>query len=78
MFIERNWEDGKKELINMEVGTVLRIHEGLPSCWFLEVDAGGKAHVLQKNNSITIIHNQYKALKEKWIGDKEVFVIAEN
>ena len=33
--------------------------------------------LLQKNNSITIIHNQYKALKEKWIGDKEVFVITE-
>ena len=77
MFIERIWEDGKQELINMEVGTVLRIHEGLPSCWFLEVDAGGKEHVLQKNNSITIIHNQYKALKEKWVGGRDVCVIAE-
>jgi hypothetical protein len=77
MFIERVWEDGKRELINMEVGTVLRIHEGLPSCWFLEVDAGGKTHVLQQNNSITIIHNQYKALKEQWVGSKNVFVIAE-
>ena len=77
MFIERVWEDGKRELINMEIGTVLRIHEGLPSCWFLEVDAGGKTHVLQQNNSITIIHNQYKALKEQWVGSKNVFVIAE-
>ena len=77
MFIERVWEDSKRELINMEVGTVLRIHEGLPSCWFLEVDAGGKTHVLQQNNSITIIHNQYKALKEQWVGSKNVFVIAE-
>jgi hypothetical protein len=77
MFIERVWEDGKRELINMEVGTVLRIHEGLPSCWFLEVDAGGKTHVLQQNNSITVIHNQYKALKEQWVGSKNVFVIAE-
>ena len=77
MFIERVWEDGKRELINMEIGTVLRIHEGLPSCWFLEVDAGGKTHVLQQNNSITVIHNQYKALKEQWVGSKNVFVIAE-
>lgn len=75
MFIERIWEDGKQELINLEVGTVLRIHEGLPSCWFLEVDAGGKTLVLQKNDSITIIHNQYKALKEQWVGSKNVFVI---
>lgn len=77
MFIERKWENGKKELINMEVGTVLRIHEGLPSCWFLEVDAGGKTHVLQQNNSITVIHNQYKALKEQWVGGKDVFAITE-
>ena len=77
MFIERNWENGKRELISMEVGTVLRIHEGLPSCWFLEVDACGKEHVLQKNNSITVIHNQYKALKEKWVAGKDVYVIAE-
>lgn len=78
MFIERIWEDGKQELINMEVGTVLRIHEGLPSCWFLEVDAGGKTHVLQKNNSITVIHSQYKALKEQWVGDRSIFTIAAN
>lgn len=78
MFIERIWEDGKQELISMEAGSVLRMYEGLPSCWFLEVDAGGKAHVLQKNNSITIIHNQYQALKEQWIGGKDVFVISEN
>ncbi len=77
MFIERIWEDGKRELISMEVGTVLRIHEGLPSCWFLEVDAGGKTHVLQQNNSITVIRNQYKALKEQWVGGKDVYVIAE-
>ena len=77
MFIERIWEEGKQELINMEAGTVLRIHEGLPSCWFLEVDAGGKEHVLQKNNSITVIRNQYQALKEQWVGGKDVYVIAE-
>ena len=77
MFIERIWEDGKQELISMEAGSVLRMYEGLPSCWFLEVDAGGKAHVLQKNNSITIIHDQYKALKEKWVDGRDIYVIAE-
>lgn len=77
MFIERIWEDGKQELIGMESGTVLRMYEGLPSCWFLVVDAGGKEHVLQKNNSITVIHQQYKALREKWVGDAGIYVIDE-
>lgn len=77
MFVERIWEDGKQELISMEAGSVLRMYEGLPSCWFLEVDACGKEHVLQKNNSITVIRNQYLVLKEQWVGGRDVYVIEE-
>ena len=61
----------------MDAGTALRMHEGYPSCWFLEVDACGKEHVLQKNNSITVIRNQYQALKEQWVGGRDVYVIEE-
>ena len=64
MFVERIWEDGKQELISMEAGSVLRMYEGMPSCWFLEVDAGGKAHVLQKNNSITGSQEKLRRLHE--------------
>ena len=46
MFIERIWEDGKAELINMDTGAVLRMHEGYSSCWFLDVEAGGKVNNL--------------------------------
>ena len=77
MFIERVWEDGKIELFNMNAGTVLRMHEGYSSCWFLEVEAGGKDHTLLKNTSITIIRQQYQTIKAQWVGDQTVVVIAE-
>lgn len=77
MFIERIWEDGKVELFNMDAGTVLRMHEGYASCWFLEVEVGGKDHTLLKNSSITIIHQQYEAVKAQWVGGKTVVTIAE-
>ena len=77
MFIERTWENGKAELLNMEAGTVLRMHEGYPSCWFLEVDMGGKVYVLLKNTSITIIQQKYQAAKAQWVGGKDVFSIAD-
>lgn len=77
MFIERTWENGKAELLNMEAGTALRMHEGYPSCWFLEVDMGGKVYVLLKNTSITIIQQKYQAAKAQWVGGKDVFAISD-
>ena len=77
MFIERVWEDGKAMLINMDTGAVLRMHEGYASCWFLDVEAGGKDHTLLKNTSITIIRQQYQSIKAQWVGDQTVAVIAE-
>lgn len=58
MSIERTWENGKSELLNMDRGTILRMHEGYLSCWFLEADLGGKVYVLLKNTSITIIQKK--------------------
>lgn len=75
MFIERIWDDGKVELINMDTGAMLRMHEGYSSCWFLDVEIGGKVNTLLKNTSITIIHQQYQAIKDKWVGDKTVVVV---
>ena len=77
MFIERVWENGKAELINMDTGTVLRMHEGYSSCWFLDVEAGGKVNNLLKNSSITIIQNQYNAIKAQWVGDKTVVTVTD-
>ena len=77
MFIERTWENGKAELCNMDRGTALRMHEGYPSCWFLEVDMGGKVYVLRKNTSITLIRNQYQELKAQWVGDAAVAVVTD-
>lgn len=77
MYIERTWENGKAELFNMEAGTVLRMHEGLPSCWFLEVDMGGKVYVLLQNTSITIIQQKYQAIKAQWVGGKDVVAITD-
>lgn len=77
MYIERTWENGKAELFNMDAGTVLRMHEGYPSCWFLEVDMGGKVYVLLKNTSITIIQKKYHDIKAQWVGDKTVFTVTE-
>lgn len=77
MFIERTWKDGKVELFNMDAGTVLRIHEGYASCWYLEVDMGGKVYILLQNTSITIIQQQYRALKQQWVGDKTVSVVTD-
>ena len=77
MFIERTWENGKAELFNMDRGTALRMHEGYPTCWFLEVDMGGKVYVLRKNTSITLIRNQYQELKTQWVGDAAVAVVTD-
>ena len=77
MFIERTWENGKAELFKMDAGTTLRMHEGYPSCWFLEVDMGGKVYVLLKNTSITIIREKYAELKDKWVADAAVTVITD-
>lgn len=77
MFIERTWENGKAELFHMDCGTVLRMHEGYPSCWFLEVDMGGKVYVLLKNTSITIIREKYSELKAQWAGNATVTVITD-
>ena len=77
MFIERTWENGQAELFNMDRGTALRMHEGYPSCWFLEVDMGGKVYVLRKNTSITLIRNQYQELKAQWVGDAAVAVVTD-
>ena len=78
MFIERIWQDGKMELFNMDAGTVLRMHEGYAACWFLEVDAGGKVYTLLQNTSITIIQRQYKAIREQWVGGKNVHTVTES
>lgn len=78
MFIERIWQDGKKELFNMDVGTVLRMHEGYASCWYLEVDSNGKVYTLLRNTSITIIHQQYESLKAQWVGNKTVSIIEDD
>ena len=75
IFIERTWENGKAELFNMDAGTALRMHEGYLSCWFLEVDMGGKVYVLLKNTSITIIQKKYAELKAQWVGDAAVAVV---
>ena len=77
MFIERTWENGKAELFNMDRSSVLRMHEGYPSCWFLEVDLGGKVYVLLKNTSISIIKEKYAELKQPWVGEAAVAVIAD-
>ena len=77
MFIERTWENGKAELFNMDRSSVLRMHEGYPSCWFLEVDLGGKVYVLLKNTSITIIQKKYAELKTQWVGDAAVAVVTD-
>ena len=77
MFIERIWEDGKAELINMDTGAVLRMHEGYSSCWFLDVEAGGKVNNLLKNSSITIIQKQYAAIKEQWVSGRKVVTVAD-
>ena len=77
MFIERTWENGRAELFNMDGGAVLRMHEGYPSCWFLEVDMGGKVYVLLKNTSITIIQQKYAAVKAQWVGGNTVTVITD-
>lgn len=77
IFIERTWENGKAELFNMDAGTALRMHEGYPSCWFLEVDMGGKVYVLLKNTSITIIREKYAELKAQWVGAAAVTVITD-
>ena len=77
MFIERIWEDGKAELFNMNAGTILRMHEGYSSCWFLEVEAGGKVNTLLKNSSITIIRDQYNAIKTQWVGDAAVAAVTD-
>ena len=77
MFIERIWENGKAELINMDTGTVLRMHEGYSSCWFLDVEAGGKVNNLLKNSSITIIQKQYAAIKEQWVEGRKVVTVAD-
>ena len=77
MVIERTWENGKAELFNMGCGSVLRMHEGYPSCWFLEVDMGGKVYVLLKNTSITIIKEKYSELKAQWVGEAAVTVITD-
>ena len=77
IFIERTWENGKAELFKMDAGTVLRMHEGYPSCWFLEVDMGGKVYVLLKNTSITIIQKKYAELKQQWTGEAAVTVITD-
>lgn len=61
----------------MDRGTALRMHEGYPSCWFLEVDMGGKVYVLRKNTSITLIRNQYQELKAQWVGDAAVAVVTD-
>lgn len=77
MFVERIWEDGKAELIDMDNGTVLMMHEGYASCWFLDVEAGGKVRHLLENNSITIIRKQYNAIKEQWTGGKTVVTVTD-
>lgn len=77
MFIERTWENGKAELLNLDAGTALRMHEGYPSCWFLEADLGGKVYVLKKNTSITIIREKYAELKDQWVGEAAVTVITD-
>ena len=77
MFIERIWQDGKKELFSMDAGTVLRMHEGYASCWYLEVDTNGKVYTLLQNTSITIIQQQYNTIKAQWVGDKAVFAVTD-
>lgn len=77
MFVERIWEDGKAELINLDNGTVLLMHEGYASCWFLDVEVGGKVRHLLENNSITIIRKQYNAVKEQWTGGKTVVTVTD-
>lgn len=77
MYIERTWANGKAELLNLNCGTALRMHEGYPSCWFLEVDMGGKTYVMLKNTSITIIREKYSELKAQWTGGAAVSVITD-
>ena len=61
----------------MDRSSVLRMHEGYPSCWFLEVDMGGKVYVLLKNTSITIIREKYQELKAQWTDEAAVAVITD-
>ena len=77
MFIERIWQDGKKELFNLDAGTVLRMHEGYYACWYLEVDANAKVYTLLRNTAISIIQQQYNTIKQQWVGDKTVVTIEE-
>lgn len=53
------------------------MHEGYPSCWFPEVDMSGKVYVLLKNTSISIIREKYAELKQQWVGEAAVAVIAD-
>ena len=78
MFIERTWEDGKAELFSMDnAGTILRMHEGHASCWFLEVETGGKVNALLKNSSVNIIRDQYNAIKTQWVGSAAVVAVTD-
>lgn len=77
MFIERIWKDNKKELFNLTSGTAVRMYEKMAVCFYLEVEVGGKAHVLLENESISIIGAEYDAIRKAWVGDKEVITIEE-